>query len=113
MQRAQPAAVLHRQAQLAHDALGVAEVGRLAVARAIEVHHVQGAGAGYAEVTRGLHGVLAIHGLAREVALLKAHRPSIADVHRGQEDHAAHRRAKLPSSASPSGPDFSGWNWTP
>ncbi len=92
---------------------GVAQVGRLALAGAVEVHHVKSAGAGHAEVAGGLHRILAVHGLAREVALLQAHGPAVADVHRRQEDHAAHRRAKLPSSASPSGPDFSGWNCTP
>ena len=99
VQRPQPAAVLHRQPELAHDPLGVAEVGGLAVARAVEVDHVQRPGAGHPEVARRLERVVAVHGLPREVALLQAHGAAVADVHRGQEDHAAAQAREVAQAA--------------
>ena len=55
-QRAQAAAVLDRDAQLALDALEVVQAAGRAVARAVEVDDVQEARAGVHPGTRGLQG---------------------------------------------------------
>ena len=105
--------------QLGGDPPQVLEVLRLAVARAVQVDHVQRLGPGLHEAAGRLQRVVRVHGLAVEVALLEAHRPPVADVDRGQEDHAARLSApaqipaKLRSTRSPFAPDFSGWNCTP
>ena len=88
----------------------------LAGPRAVEVDHVQEARARLDERARRLERSVGVHGLVVEVPLPQAHRPAVANVHRGQQDHAAtgtQLRTKFPSSLSPSGPDFSGWNCTP
>src|SRR3712207_8535844 len=65
---------------------------------------------------RSIERVLRVDGLLVEVAPAQPDGPPAADVDRRQEDHAAAgtaARTKFPSSASPCGPDFSGWNCTP
>jgi hypothetical protein len=61
----------------------VVQVGRLALARPVEVHDVELAGAGLDPRARGLERVVDVHGLAREVALLEPHGLAVADVDRG------------------------------
>ena len=73
---------------------------------------MQKARAGLRPRAGGLERVVVVDGLLGEVALPQPHGLAAADVDGGQEDHAA-RRTKFRSSASPSGPDFSGWNCTP
>ena len=89
------------------------EVDGLSLARPVQVHHVQEAGARLHERAGGLERVFRVDGLVLEPALAQPDRLAVADVHRGQEDHAPQARTKFRSSARPSGPDFSGWNWTP
>jgi hypothetical protein len=77
---------------------------------------VQEASARGDERARRLERVVRVDGLLVEVALAQANRLPPTDVDCGQQDHAAtttQARTKLPSSASPCGPDFSGWNCTP
>ena len=110
-ERAQAAAQLDRHGQLARDPLDVVEVDRLALAGAVEIDHVQEARARLDERARRLERVVGVDRLLVEVALAQPDRLAVADVDRGQQDHAATRaqaRTKLPSSASPCGPDFSG-----
>ena len=75
----------------------VVEVGGLALAGAVEVHHVQVARARLHERARGLQRVVRVHGLLVEVALAQPHGLAVADVHRRQQDHAgtAQSAAKL------------------
>ena len=110
-QRAQAAAVLHGHAQLGGDALQVVQVRRLALARAVQVHHVQVARAGLDEGAGGLQRVVGVHRLVLEAALAQAHRLAVADVHRGQQDHAGDRRGQAGEVAQqrqPVGPGLLG-----
>ncbi len=94
----------------------MAEAGRLAGTGAVEVDHVEEARARLDERPCGLERRVGVDGLVVEVPLPQPDRPAVADVDRGQQDHAAtgtQLRTKFPSSLSPSGPDFSGWNCTP
>ena len=113
--RAQAAAELDRHLELRGDPLDVVQVDRLALARAVEVDDVQEARARLHERARGLERVVGVDGLLVEVALAQPHRLAVADVHRRQEDHlpAARAPTKFFSSRSPSGPDFSGCDWSP
>ena len=95
------------------DPLDVVQVGRLALARAVEVDHVQEARARLDERARGLERVVGVDGLVVEVALAQPDGLAVADVHRRQEDHARRARTKFFSRRSPSGPDFSGWDCSP
>ena len=110
---AQPAAELHRHAELAGDLLEVMEVLRRAGARAVEVDDVQVARARRDPVARRLERIVAVDGLGVEVALHEADRLATGDVDRGIEDHeAACTVAQIPTklrrSARPSVEDFSG-----
>ena len=93
----------------------VVEVGGLALARAVEVHHVQEARAGLHERARRLERVVRVDGLVVEVALAQAHRLAVADVDRraggscGAAGAASPQiAAKFPSSRSPCGPGLLG-----
>ena len=67
--RAQPSPDLNRHVHPARDPAHVLEVGRLAVASAVEVDDMQGAGARIHPPARGVHRVRVIDGLLLEVAL--------------------------------------------
>src|SRR4051794_21781481 len=116
---AEAAAVLHRDLELLRDPLEVPQVHRPALARAIQVHHVELSGSVLHPRPRGLERIVDVDGLLVEVALAEAHRLPAADVDRGQEDHAARRSAdaamlvKFRRSRSPFSLDFSGWNCVP
>ena len=88
------------------------QVGRLALARAVEVDDVQEARARLDERARGLERVVGVDRLVVEVPLAQPHRLAVADVHRRQENHPA-SETKFFSSRRPSGPDFSGCDWSP
>ena len=86
---------------------------RLALARAVEVHDVQEARARLHERAGRLERVVGVDGLLVEVALAQPHRLAVADVHRREQDHRGAASTKFFSSRSPSGPDFSGCDWSP
>src|SRR4051812_19993105 len=92
------------------------QVRGLTLPRPVQVHHMQVVRALGHEGTGRLEGIVGVDSLIVEPALTQPHRPAVADVHRRQEDHAGagtQLATKLPSRASPAGPDFSGWNCTP
>ena len=119
LDRTQAATDLDRDWHLCRDTPDVLEIDRRAVARAVEVHHMQLAGALVHPRARRLEGVVDVDGLLLEVPLPEAHRLAAANVDRRQEDHAARRSAeaailvKLASRRSPFSLDFSGWNCVP
>ena len=120
VERSQPAAVLHGHAQLARDPPQVLEVHGLPALGAVEVDHVQEAGARVDPAARGRQRVLVVDLLRVEVALDQAHGVAAEDVDRRVEVHVARStravvqmRAKLASRRRPAAEDFSGWNWTP
>src|SRR4051794_3939004 len=115
--RAQPAAVLDRDAGAVDDPAQVLDRARLALLGAVEVDDVQVARARVDPAPRGLERVVVVGRGVLEAALDEPHRPAAHDVDRRVEDHAATgwvgTDMKLRSSASPSREDFSGWNWQP
>ena len=115
-QRAQAAAELHRDGQLARHRGDVLEVRGRAALRAVEVHHVEEARAGLDPRAGRLERRVAVDGAVLEVALDQAHGLPFEDVDGGVEDHAGVRAdsaAKLASMRSPCTEDFSGWNCAP
>ena len=88
------------------------QVGRLALARPVEVHNVQEARPRLHERAGGLQRVVRVDGLLVEVPLAQPHGLAVADVHGRQENHPA-SETKFFRSRSPSGPDFSGCDCSP
>ena len=126
---AQAAAVLHGRLELGRHPPQLAEMLRGPPARAVEVDDVEVLRPLVGPGSRGLERRLGVDRLLVEVAEPQPDRAAALDVDRREEDHGLgaalrpSRRgarsgrpqspAKEPSRASPSGPDFSGWNCTP
>ena len=85
---AQAAADLDRHPDLGDDPAHVLEVGRLAAAGAVEVDHVQRAGARLTQRRAASSGSASYIGALVEVSARQPHRLAVEDVDRGQEDHA-------------------------
>ena len=89
LERADAAAGLHREPDLARDALDDLDVAGHAVARAVEVDDVDPLGALLGELARLGDRVLVVDGHALVVALGEAHRSPAEDVDCGKDDHRA------------------------
>ena len=111
---AHPAATLDRRLHGGRDRSDqLAVVAR--APRRVEVDHVDPRGARGLVVLGDRDRVVAIGGLAPEVALDQVHHASAAQVDGRVEVHQkrrarSHTATKLRSRCSPADPDFSGWN---
>ena len=91
-------------------------VDRSPGAGGVEIDHVQPRGTGGGEAP-GQSDRVAVLALSAEVALGEPHRLTVSDVDGRVEVHhtvvLSTARTKLSRMASPTAPDFSGWNWVP
>jgi hypothetical protein len=108
---AHPAAHLHRDADRRTDRRDQRRLDRTAGTRTVEIDDVEPARAQRLPAARDAHRIVAVDGLAREVALGEAHAATAAQVDGRVDDHprAAMVRTKPRSRPSPTRWLFSGW----
>src|SRR5262249_9721678 len=106
---AQPAAHLNGDADRAADGGDQRRLYRPPGTRAIEVHDVDPPCPQRLPATGKDHGVVAVDGLAREIALGKTHAAAAAQVDCGIDDHRAMVRTNPRSRLKPTRWLFSGW----
>src|SRR5262249_46531841 len=90
---------------------------RRAAHRRVEIDEGDPPGAVALEAARDLRGIEAVHRLLLRAPLVQAHHAALAQVDRGNDDHAALREAtpatKFATSRRPTAWLFSGWNCNP
>ena len=88
------------------------EVLEAAIARTVEIDHVQPARPAVAIAPALLHGIDVVAGFARVVALAQTHDATTAQVE-GRNDLEAHESRKFLSRRAPTAAERSGWNCMP